>query len=103
MGTRNVKAQALIYPGADLKSIEVALTGQFHMRMPCAGDAVCQIDRSGSRIHINIKPSSGVRSDPGYSESLTFDQSTGELQFSGGGMDGGWGFVGKCEPKQGLR
>ena len=91
--------QVLIYPNTDLRSIQIAFTGQYQMKAICTSDMTCEIARSGNMIRITKKPLHHPEMI-GYSEVFQFDQAKKTLNYSaGGGMDfvDLGGFFGKCK------
>jgi hypothetical protein len=94
---RVLREQALIYPAADLKSMQIELTGQFHLRPLCGSNATCEIKTSDNTVRIVIRPLPNSGMEPGSSELFQFDQKTGTLIYGSGGMDGSSSFKGKCK------
>ena len=104
-GTHKEERQLLIYPNTNLRSLQVAFSGQSHMRRICTEGDVCDVERAGSVVRISIKPGDEkIKIAPnllGYEETYEFDQAKKTIVYqAGGGMDAPitQPFVGTCKP-----
>ncbi|HTC28372.1 hypothetical protein [Dyella sp.] len=102
--SRKEHRQLLIYPNADLRSLEVAFTGSFRMRQICREGDVCEVEHSGKVIRITVKPGEAqLKISPnlfGHEEIYEFDQAKKTIAYQiGGGMDSvaTKPFVGTCK------
>ena len=97
MGERKAALALLVEPASDASDISIT-DGESHRQrsrlFPCRGLSRCEVIRDGDILKIE----SANRNNGLEVGNFSVNMRTGEMKTGAGGLDGGWGFQGKCVP-----